>query len=139
MRVIKLVLGILIIQFMTSCEPKSDPDASLTGNWKITSALGNDGRHWTGSFNLQQENDAYKGVFLWDAVDGQSTGTDTVAGKYNINTKVLTLTSIAITGNIEHVVYTVDVSGNGTRMKGIWTGSSDGSIENPGLWSAEKK
>ncbi|MEO6150293.1 MAG: hypothetical protein ABIP28_09035 [Mucilaginibacter sp.] len=139
MRIIKLILLVIIIQVAVSCESKSQPEPSLAGNWKITSALGNDGRHWTGSFNLQQDGDGFKGLFLWDAVDGQSTGTDSIAGKYNAKTKVLTMRSVVISGNIESVLYTVDVSANGTAMKGIWTGSSDGSVEKPGLWSAIKE
>ena len=139
MRIIKVLLAVLIVQFIVSCQSKSQPEPSLAGKWKITSAVGNDDRHWTGSFTLKQEGADYSGLFLWDAVDGLSTGTDSIAGNYNIKTKVLTMRSLVITGNIESVVYTMDVSDGGRKMNGIWTGSSDGSIEDPGRWSAEKE
>jgi hypothetical protein len=141
MRILKIFLAVFIIQFTASCGSKSQPEPSLAGKWKITSAVGNDDRHWTGSFTLKQDGSENKftGLFLWDAVDGQSTGTDSVTGTYNSGTKVLTMRSVVISGNIESVVYTVDVTDNGTKMNGIWTGSSDGSVENPGRWSAEKQ
>ena len=138
-RNIKLLFAILIIQSAVSCKSKSQPEPSLAGNWKITRAVGNDGRHWTGSFNLKQDGGEYKGLFLWDATDGKSTGTDSIAGNYNAKTKVLTMRSVVISGNIEPVTYTVNVSGNGTVMKGIWTGSSDGTVDNPGHWTAKKQ
>jgi hypothetical protein len=138
MRTIKFTLAFLFIVFGIACS-KSELEPSLEGAWTITSALGNDGRHWTGSFNLYQKGSACTGLILWDAVDGLSTGTDSVEGSYNSATKVLTMQSVIISGNIESVVYTMNVTDNGTKMDGIWTGSSDGSIEHPGRWTAEKK
>ncbi len=84
------------------------------------------------------DGNGYKGLFLWNAVDGQSTGTDSVTGTYDPQTKVLTMKSVVITGTIEPVTYTMNVTDNGTKMNGIWTGSSDGTIEDPGVWTAEK-
>jgi len=139
MRIIKILLAVLIVQFIVSCQSKSQPEPSLAGKWKITSAVGNDGRHWTGSFTLKQKGIDYSGLFLWDAVDGLSTGTDSIAGNYDVRTRVLIMRSVVISGNIEPVVYTMNVSIGGRTMNGIWTGSSDGSIENPGRWSAEKE
>lgn len=140
MRIIKILFAVFIIQIaVSSCSSKKQPEPSLAGNWKVTSAVGNDGRHWTGSFTLEQAGGNYTGLFLWDAVDGQSTGTDKITGTYNADTKVLTMKSVVISGNIESVLYTMNVTGNGTKMTGIWTGSSDGSVENPGKWTAEKK
>jgi hypothetical protein len=140
MRIIKILLAVLIIQIaVASCSSKKQPEPSLAGNWKITSAIGNDGRHWTGSFTLEQAGGDFTGLFLWDAVDGQSTGTDRVTGTYNADTKVLTMQSVVISGNIESVLYTTDVTDGGTKMTGTWTGSSDGSVENPGRWTAEKE
>ena len=141
MRTIKILLAVLMVQLIVSCGSKSAPQPSLAGKWNITSALGNDGRHWTGSFTLKQEGgeNKYTGLFLWDAVDGSAEGTDSVTGEYNVNTKVLTMKSVIISGNIESVLYTMDVTANGRVMTGIWTGSSDGSIEHPGRWSAEKE
>lgn len=136
---IKILAAILMIQFIVSCRSKSQPEPSLAGKWNITSAVGNDDRHWTGSFTLKQKSSGYTGLFIWDAVDGQSTGTDSVSGTYDIAKKVLTMKSVVITGNIESVVYTMDVSDNDRAMTGIWTGSSDGSIEDPGLITAEKE
>ncbi|MBB5397225.1 hypothetical protein [Mucilaginibacter sp. AK015] len=139
MRIVKILLSVFVIQFMASCGSKTQPEPSLAGKWNITSAVGNDDRHWTGSFTLKQEGSGYTGLFLWDATDGQSTGTDDVTGSYNTETKVLTMHSKVITGNIEPVVYTMNVTDNGTKMHGTWTGSSDGSVEDPGIWSAEKE
>ena len=140
MRTIKILLAVFIIQIaVSSCGSKSQPEPSLAGNWKITSAVGNDGRHWTGSFTLKQEGSDYTGFFLWDAVDGQSSGTDNVAGNYSSDIHLLTLKSTTITGNIESVYYTINVTSNGTKMNGIWTGSSDGTLENPGKWTAVKQ
>lgn len=139
MRIIKILLAVLIIQLAVSCKSTPPPGPSLAGKWKITRAVGNDHRHWTGSFTLNQTGTAYNGLFLWDAVDGKSTGTDSVSCNYDVKTKVLIMRSVVITGNIESVVYTMDVSANGRSMKGIWTGSSDGTVENPGRWSAEKQ
>jgi hypothetical protein len=141
MRTIKILLAVLMAQLIVSCGSKLAPQPSLAGKWNITSALGNDGRHWTGSFTLKQEggDNKYTGLFLWHAVDGSADGTDSITGEYNVNTKVLTMKSVIISGNIESVLYTMDVSANGRVMTGIWTGSSDGSIEHPGRWSAEKE
>jgi hypothetical protein len=139
MRIIKIILAVLIIQIAASCSSKKQPEPSLAGKWKITSAVGNDDRHWTGSFTLTQDGSNYKGLFLWDAVDGQSSGTDSITGTYNANTKVLTMKSEVISGNIESVTYTMNVTNNGTKMNGVWTGSSDGSVEHPGHWAAEKE
>lgn len=139
MRILKILFSILLIQVVVACGSKVLPEPSLAGKWTITSALGNDGRHWTGSFTLMQNGGNYTGLFQWDATDGSATGTDSVTGSYNATTKVLTMQSVIISGNIEPVVYTVKVTGNGTKMEGIWTGSSDGSIENPGRWTAEKQ
>ncbi|RWY48564.1 hypothetical protein EPL05_19155 [Mucilaginibacter gilvus] len=141
MRTIKILLAVLIIQLIVSCSSKSLPEPSLAGKWKITSALGNDGRHWTGSFTLIQDggDNKFTGLFLWDTVDGSASGTDSVTGEYNTTTQVLTMRSVTISGNIESVTYTMNVSTNNRIMNGIWTGSSDGSIENPGRWSAEKQ
>jgi hypothetical protein len=139
MRFIKILFAVLVIPFVLSCDSKSDVTPSLAGNWKITSALGNDGRHWVGAFTLTQEGNQYKGIFNWATVDGQATGIDSVEGSYNQATKVLTLRSVLISGNIESVVYTINVLGNGRAIKGIWTGSSDGSIENPGVWTAVRQ
>ena len=139
MRIIKILFAVLVVQFIVSCQSKSQPEPSLAGDWKITSAVGNDGRNWNGSFTLKQQGAAYSGLILWDAVDGLSTGTDSVAGNYNISTKILSMHSVIITGNIEPVVYTMNVSNGGKTMEGTWTGSSDGTIDNPGRWSAEKE
>lgn len=138
MRLLKILFAIALLPLAIACS-KSDSEPSLAGNWKITSAVGNDGRHWTGTFTLKQSASNYTGLFLWDAVDGLSTGTDSVAGTYNAGAKVLTLQSVVISGNIELVTYTINVTDKGTKMDGIWTGSSDGSIANPGRWTAEKK
>jgi hypothetical protein len=137
MRTIKLLLVVLTLQVIVACQSKQT-EPSLAGKWKITSATGNDGRHWTGSFTLKQGAD-YTGLFLWTAADGKSAGTDSIAGKYDTQTKELILHSKVITGNIENVVYTATISGNGTTMKGIWTGSSDGTVEKPGHWSAQRE
>lgn len=140
MRIIKIILAVLIIQVaVSSCGSKSQPEPSLAGSWKITSAVGNDGRQWTGSFTLTQNGSDYEGLFLWDAIDGQSTGTDQVTGNYNGDINVLTLQSKTITGNIESVYYTLNVTSHGTKMNGIWTGSSDGTLENPGKLTAVKQ
>jgi len=139
MRILKILFSVLLIQVIVACGSKVLPEPSLAGKWNITSALGNDGRHWTGFFTLTQNGGNYTGLFQWDATDGSATGTDSVTGSYNATTKVLTMQSVIISGNIEPVVYTVNVTGNGTKMEGIWTGSSDGSIENPGRWTAEKQ
>ncbi len=137
MQLLKILLLISILQFGASCsKPLHKP--FLVGDWTVTSAVGNDGRHWTGTFTLEPDGNGYKGLFLWNAVDGQSTGTDSVTGTYDPQTKVLTMKSVVITGTIEPVTYTMNVTDNGTKMNGIWTGSSDGSIEDPGVWTAEK-
>lgn len=133
-----MLFAIALLPLAIACS-KSDSEPSLAGNWKVTSAVGNDGRHWTGTFTLKQSANNYTGLFLWDAVDGLSTGTDSVAGTYNEGTKVLTLKSVLISGNIELVTYTMNVTDKGTKMDGIWTGSSDGSIADPGRWTAEKQ
>jgi hypothetical protein len=67
MRTIKILLAVLMVQLIVSCGSKSAPQPSLAGKWNITSALGNDGRHWTGSFTLKQEGgeNKYTGLFLW--------------------------------------------------------------------------
>jgi hypothetical protein len=141
MRIIKTLFALLAVAFMVSCQSKSQPEPSLAGKWKITAAVGNNNLHWTGSFTLKQEGgeNKYTGLFLWDAADGQQSGTDSIIGEYNPNKRVLTMTSVLISGNIEAVVYTVNVSTNGRIMNGIWTGSSDGSVADPGRWSAEKE
>jgi hypothetical protein len=141
MRIIKTIIAVLAIVFSTSCATKTLPEPSLAGKWAITTAVGNDTRHWTGSVTLTQaaEGDHYTGLFLWDATDGSAAGTDSVTGVYAPNTKTLTMTSVVISGNIEPVVYTAKVTTTGTIMNGIWTGSSDGSVENPGIWSAKKQ
>ncbi|RYU87829.1 hypothetical protein EWM62_15130 [Mucilaginibacter terrigena] len=140
MRIIKTLLAVFILIAVASCK-KSETTVSLSGKWHITSALGNDDRHWTGSFTLKQEGGAnkYTGLFLWDATDGQSTGTDSVTGEYNASTKVLIMQSVVISGDIEPVTYTMNVTDNGTKMHGTWTGSSDGSVADPGIWTAEKE
>jgi hypothetical protein len=141
MRIVKSLLVALVVLFTVSCSSKKQPEPSLAGNWKITSAVGNDDRHWTGTFTLKLDGSGsnYTGLFLWDATDGQSTGTDSITGTYNADTKVLTMQSVVISGDIEPVVYTMNVTDNGTKMSGTWTGSSDGSIEDPGVWTAEKQ
>ena len=139
MRILKNLLVAFVILIVASCSSKKQPEPSLAGKWKITSAVGNDDRHWTGSFTLTKDGSGYKGLFLWDAVDGQSTGTDSITGTYNADTKVLIMKSVVISGNIESVTYTMNVTDNGTKMSGTWTGSSDGSIEDPGRWTAEKE
>ena len=135
MRIIKILFAVVIIQLMGACS-KSDSQPSLAGNWKITSALGNDGRHWIGTFSLMQEGNGYKGVFNWATVDGTAVGVDNVVGTYDAKSKVLILKSVVISGNIESVLYTMNILGNGRAMKGIWTGSSDGTVDDPGRWSA---
>lgn len=139
MRIIKFIVAILLIQTIVSCGSKSLPERTLAGKWKITGAVGNDGRHWTGSFTLEENGSDYTGLFLWDAVDGKSSGTDNITGKYNATTQVLTMKSVVISGNIESVFYTANVTDGSTKMHGTWTGSSDGSVENPGSWSAVKQ
>ena len=141
MRIVKALLVILVIQFTVSCSSKKQPEPSLAGKWKITSAVGNDDRHWTGTFTLKLDGsqNKYTGLFLWDATDGQSTGTDSITGEYNAETNVLTMQSVVISGDIEPVVYKMNVTDNGTKMNGTWTGSSDGSVEDPGKWTAEKE
>jgi hypothetical protein len=116
MRILKILLAVLIVQLTVSCGSKSQPQPSLTGNWKITSAVGNDSRQWTGSFTLNQvENEDYTGQFSWESVDGKSAGTDNVSGLYNKDINVLTLKSTVITGNIENVYYTITVTNGGTK------------------------
>lgn len=137
-RALKIFITILILQSFLSCK-KDTPTGFLAGNWKITSAVGNDGRHWVGTFTLKANGDNYTGLFDWKTVDGSATGTDSVEGSYDHTKKVLTLRSVVISGNIESVLYTAQITGNYRSMKGIWTGSSDGSIENPGRWTAEKQ
>jgi hypothetical protein len=139
MRIIKILSVVLIIAVLASCTSKSQPEPTLAGNWTITAAIGNDGRHWTGSFNLKQEggDNKYTGLFQWNTVD--ASGTDSVTGEYNPGTNVLTMTSVTISGNIESVLYTMNVSTNGRMMDGVWTGSSDGTVANPGRWSAKKE
>ena len=139
MRIVKIILVVLIIQIIASCSSKNQPEPSLAGKWKITSAVGNDDRHWTGSFTLAQSGSDYTGLFLWTATDGQSSGTDSITGTYNAGTKVLIMKSEVISGNIESVTYTMNVTDNGTKMNGVWTGSSDGSVEHPGRWAAKKE
>jgi hypothetical protein len=135
MRLLHIVLLAFILLSGFTCS-KYIPEQSLEGEWTITSAVGSDNRHWTGYFDLYQKGSACTGMIYWDAVDGLSTGTDSVSGTYNANTKVLKMKSVIISGNIEPVEYTMQVTDHGTKMHGIWTGSSDGSIENPGRWSA---
>ncbi|GGH04239.1 hypothetical protein [Mucilaginibacter phyllosphaerae] len=139
MRIAKNIMAGFIILLMISCQSKSTPAPTLAGKWNITSALGNDGRHWTGSFTLDQAGDGYIGLFLWESVDGKSSGTDSITGTYNSTTSVLTMKSVVISGNIESVTYTVTVAANSKSMAGTWTGSSDGTVENPGRWTAEKE
>jgi hypothetical protein len=110
---------------------KNQPEPSLAGKWKITSAVGNDDRPWTGSFTLTQD-EGNINVFLLDAVDGKSSGTDSITGTYNAGTKVITMKSKVVSGNIENVTYIMNVTDNGTKMNGVWTGPSDGSLEEPG-------
>jgi hypothetical protein len=139
MRVVKLLVAVLMMQLIVSCSSKSQPEPSLAGKWKITSAVGNDDLHWTGSFTLTQNGGSYNGLFTWDSADGQQSGTDSVTGTYDTKTRVLTLNTVAVTGNIQSVKYTADVSASGTSMTGIWTGSTDGTIAHPGHWTAEKQ
>ena len=140
MRILKILLAVLFIQLTISCS-KSTTQLSLAGNWKVTSAVGNDNRQWNGTFTLAREgnSNAYTGLFLWNTIDNQATGTDSITGTYNPDTKVLVMQSVVISGNIESVLYTMDVTDNGTKMTGIWTGSSDGTVAHPGRWSAEKQ
>ncbi|RCH53677.1 hypothetical protein DJ568_16715 [Mucilaginibacter hurinus] len=137
-RIFKYILPVLLIQVITGCSSESEPEPSLAGKWNITSAVGNNDLHWTGSLTLKQNGTEYKGVFIWDSVDGVQSGTDSVSGRYNDATRVLTMKSVVITGNIEPVTYTADISDDGQVMDGIWTGSSDGSVEHPGVWTAQK-
>ncbi|MES2267940.1 MAG: hypothetical protein V4520_14360 [Bacteroidota bacterium] len=141
MRILKAFLFAFAILTVVSCSSKTQPQPSLEGTWKITSAVGNDDRQWTGTFTLTQDEGftGYKGTFYWESVDGKSSGTDSVTGTYESVIKVLTLESQVISGNIEKVTYTMNVSGNGTRMTGTWTGSSDGTVENPGKLTAVKQ
>lgn len=140
MRILKILLAVLFIQLTISCS-KSNTELSLAGNWKVTSAVGNDNRQWNGTFTLAREGNSnvYTGLFLWNTIDNQATGTDSITGTYNPDTKVLIMQSVVISGNIESVLYTMDVTDNGTKMTGIWTGSSDGTVAHPGRWSAEKQ
>ncbi|MET3977692.1 hypothetical protein ABIB62_000260 [Mucilaginibacter sp. UYP25] len=139
MRIIKAVFIAFIIITAVSCSSKTQPQPTLAGNWKITSAVGNDGRQWTGSFILTEDIPGYKGVFQWQSVDGKSSGTDTVTATYESVIKVLIMRSVAVTGNIESVNYSMNVSNGSTKMEGVWTGSSDGTVENPGRLSAVKQ
>ncbi|MFD0766694.1 hypothetical protein ACFQZI_17665 [Mucilaginibacter lutimaris] len=142
MRILKIFIIAFAILTVASCSSKTQPQPSLAGTWKITSAVGNDGRQWTGTFTLIEDDygvNSYKGVFYWESVDGKSSGTDNVTGSYESVIKVLTLESQAITGNIEKVTYNMNIAGNGTRMTGTWTGSSDGTVENPGKLTASKQ
>lgn len=138
MRIIRIIVAIIILQSVASCS-KTWPETSLAGNWKITSAVGNDNLNWTGSFTLAQDGGNYNGLFTWHSADGLQNGTDKVTGSYDTKTKVLTLNTIVVTGNIQSVKYTADVSDGGRIMTGIWTGSTDGTVENPGRWTAEKQ
>lgn len=141
MRILKALSFLLMVAAIVSCSKSQQPIPSLAGNRTITSALGNDGRHWTGSFSLTQAggDTKYTGLFVWHAADGSADGTDNITGDYNASTKVLTMTSVVISGNIEPVVYTMNLSNDNKSMAGIWTGSSDGSVEHPGRWTAEKQ
>lgn len=139
MRILKSFFLAIILLISVSCSSKKQPEPSLAGNWKITSAVGNNDRHWTGNFTLTQDGIGYKGTFKWDSVDGQQSGTDSITGTYNSDTHVLTMKSVVISGNIESVTYTMNITDNGTKMNGVWTGSSDGSVEDPGKWTAEKQ
>lgn len=103
----------------------------MPGNWSFE-GNGNDGRAWAGVLEINKlEDGSYTGVIVGSA-EGYS-GRERFTGSFNGRTKVLTFTSVVISGNIQPATYTCKVSMDGRSLiDGKWTGTSD----SPGRWTA---